>query len=130
MNDQFPPSTRTPDALAKRDTPDNRCPRCRRPRVDPMTLNSTPADPLQCYHRETDNDPYCRMIRADLPHSVDRLRALASLALTLAEQTAHARAAIEEITAELWPDGDTDHEWTGDTLPAIAEILASHGLKP
>lgn len=106
------------------------CPRCRRPHVDPMTLNSTPANALYCYQHETGADPYCRMIRMDIPDSIDRLRALASLALTLAEEAAPAREAIEAIKGELWPDNNPDAQWTDDTLENVANLMDDFGFKP
>jgi hypothetical protein len=127
-----------------------------------MTLNSTPADALQCYYAEAGDDPYCHSLDpralpaavrtmlasidhataarlpaqigagqystdelADIAADIRRLQALASLAFRLAEIAAPSHETLQEIRAELWPDGDKDAEWTGDTLPAVAEIITA-----
>lgn len=37
---------------------------------------------------------------------------------------------IEHILEILYPEGDPDHEWEGDTIELVAEVLSNYGFGP
>jgi hypothetical protein len=41
-----------------------------------------------------------------------------------------ARDVVAGVREALWPEGDSDHPWSPDTLDEVAELLARFGLGP